>query len=84
MPSRVTSSFWTKNCTLLYIEFKKRCVSCCDTDLCNEGGFIPKNNDQMEVPDYSYEALDLPNEPEAENSIAVKYLSFIYFLLFFY
>ena len=61
-------------------------MTCCDTDLCNEGGFIPDNNDQMEVPDYSYEALDLPNEPEAENSMAMKcspYINFIY-LLFFY
>ena len=40
----------------------------------------------MEVPDYSYEALDLPNEPEAENSMAMKYSPYINFvyLLFFY
>ena len=63
-----------------------RCVTCCNTDFCNEGGFLPDNNDLMEKPDYSYEALDLSNEPVAECSLILNISTVLYliYILFFY
>ena len=61
-------------------------MTCCDSDFCNDGGYLPADNDQMEAPDYSYEALDISNQPVAERSMTLNISITVYFIIlsFFY